>query len=376
MIAKELGKSFTNTEIEVDDTIQIVDWKQLKKIGCSINDVHTQHLAMVVDLEKDPFSEIAIGYWKKGSNQFVRQKTLAEDGTWDSKIKTTVDHDHIYQVIAIHTSYQQCSSADGTQIDISFKGFESPEFKWSNQTSIQDPNEEDDDISADKPPSLETIGAEKNDYIFNLKLQEDTENDENNFQKSQTLFSQMDTQNSQQCGVEPSLKTDEEEFKTDILHFCLEIDFNYLNEEKWPANMFLFHSDASGKVSYSGNTKDRCLTKISRDEIMERLQHDTEFPVQRKRGLQMEEDYEYFICPLAPELSAKVYEETFMQENESFLGQILEQGDMDDTDFKKLVKSKVRKHFGFLEVFKMRKNGTQYERTGKLDFTYFSKLLL
>ena len=70
-------------------------------------------------------------------------------------------------------------------------------------------------------------------------------------QTSQLLFSPLDTQ----CGVEHSFKTDENEFKTDILHFYPEIDFNYWNEEKWPENIFLSHRD-SGEVSYSGNTID------------------------------------------------------------------------------------------------------------------------
>ena len=85
----------------------------------------------------------------------------------------------------------------------------------------------------------------------------------------------------------------------------------------------------------------------------------------------MDEDYDFFICLLASELTAKIYEETFMQENESYLGQFLEKEIMDDNEFKTRLKSKVKKYYGFVEVFKIRKNGSlnggQYEQTCKIN---------
>ena len=368
LISKNLDKIFPNTEILVHNTINIRDWTEIAR-GSSINNADTQHLALVINTADAPFTEIVIGYWKitqkrSTPTQFVRQKTLDEtNGTWNATNKRPVNDKHIYQVIAVRTEYQQCTSADGIQIDIFFDGFKNPKFKWSTQPShtqtvTNDANADHADESPTQP-----------DDEINLKLinQDDAQTSQGLFGDSQNL-TQHQTQNLTQdqtlCGV------DEEEL-TDLLHFYQDIDFNYLNEEKWPENMFSFYRDDSGKISYSGNTTNHYFTKVTRSQIIERKSQADTAEFRLKRGLQMDEEYQYFICPLDPEVQAKVYEETFMEENVSYLGQFLEKGGLNDNEFNTRLKIKVTKYYGFMEVFKMKKNGSQngdqYEQTGKLN---------
>ena len=353
MIDKTLEKHFTSTEIVVSDTIQIRKWQDLIK-GSQINHSDAQHMAVVFNSKEEP--QFVIGYLKKGkTEEFVRQKTLTDTGTWNTQIKTSVNADEIYQVIAVQTCYKsQNDSVDGTQIEITFEGFKSPGFKTPNKQIDEnaEPSSTQNTGSDNVTAKTGSVNTGTDSEMFDLRPADESP-----------------TQDSQQCEVEPSI---EEDVQTDILHLFAEIDFNYWNEEKWPGNMFSFQRNDSGKVSYSGNTRTNYFTKLSRTDINERLQHDKEsFHGQKKRGFVMENGYDYFLCALAPELSAKVYEESFMQQNESYLGRNLEkeQGITDD-EFKARLKSKVRKYYGFLEVFKMKKgglqNGSLYEQTGKI----------
>ena len=316
LIDRALNKIFPNTEIFVDDTITIREWKHLGR-GSGINTPDAQHLAFVINLETDPFTEIVIGYWnkKKGNQrepkppQFVRQKTLSNTGIWDPDNKKPVDYNHIYQIIAVHTSYQKCSSGDGRQIDITFEGFHSPKFKYSTQPSFQDPEQTEQSEQSEETFTNADTNVEDpsgTDKMIDLQLCDQAQTSQNLFGDS-TQDSTVFTQDSQQRGVEPS-KTDEEEFQTDILHFYPEIDFDYLNENKWPVSMFSFHRD-SGKVSYSGNTTHQYFQKISRNLITDRLQsvQDMEFPVQKKRGLQMDDNFDYYLCELLDFVIRTIY---------------------------------------------------------------------
>ena len=340
----------------MSDTIQIRRWQDLIKKGSQINHSDAQHMAVVINSKEEP--QIVIGYLKKGkTGEFVRQKTLTDIGTWNTQIKTSVNADEIYQVIAVQTCYKpQNDSVDGTQIEITFEGFKSPGFKTPNKQI-----DENAEPSSTENTGSGIIGGEDT----GTGGEDKTASDNNDFVNLQ-LTGESITQELQQCEVEPSI---EEEFQTDILHLFEEIDFSFFNEEKWPVNMFSFQRDA-GKVSYSGNTGTNYFTKLSRFDINERLQEKESFNVQKKRGFVMEDGYDYFLCALAPELSAKVYEESFMQQNESYLGKHLEKQGITDDEFKARLKINVRKYYGFLEVFKMKKNGLQngdlYEQTGKI----------
>ena len=88
----------------MSDTIQIRKWQDLIK-GSQINHSDAQHMAVVFNSKEEP--QIVIGYLKRGkTEEFVRQKTLTDIGTWNTQIKTSVNADEIYQVIAVQTCYK------------------------------------------------------------------------------------------------------------------------------------------------------------------------------------------------------------------------------------------------------------------------------
>lgn len=358
--------------------------------GASVNDKNTTMVALVIK-DVGEMADTMIGYFDLKSGKFKSQKKLIVkpdgDSEWEDihrQNQFCVNNEHIYTIARIRNDYEIPASSSASQIEMYVKVdlIMNTEFK---KEGFQAPNSKVDDTQPgphDFTPSF-TPTEITEPYPMESIIGKDLLGGNNCSPEDATSL--VDN-----GGME--IETDAMEFQfMDGLQTYQKNDYQYLNLTNWPRTGFKFSLKPGGGYVFSVPDGEKIMTKVkSRDLITMKLREVMKGPSDptvdgRSRGKWCFEDrYDYFLAPLEDQMQKKVYTKAFMNENFECLKNVIVPKNpkpgfnMDQYDSS--VMNKVKKHYGFLEIFKkLQGQETKYEPTGKLHYLSYqirSEILL
>ena len=351
--------------------------------------------------------DAVIGYLEYKTGKFQPQKLLVQNVKnkliWRDPNKTFLrdfDQNHIYAIAQIDNNYTlPASLADSesqSKMFVSVNFVINPDFKKdgfiSGFSSEETQGDSDDDETQEETQLDETqldetqahdsqidkttgryTGATDDEFPEMLDLQKDRENnggiDNGGMDDNGGIL--VDD-----GGMECRTETGSLINVMDGLQMWHHNNYDYLNLTEWPRNGFQFTVKGNGLV-YNFPTDGKKMFKVNdRDQItikMGEARKGVLDPiVDGKRSREkwcFEDEYDYYLAPLEDHMQKKVYTPLFMNENFELLKSLMYPRNPrpDEDVFDSTVMQRLKKHYGFLEIFKKsREVGSKYEATGKL----------
>ena len=312
--------------------------------------------------------DLMIGYFDQRKFNFKPQKNLepGKDGTpvWKpAKRGLEIDQKEIYAIMRVRHDYVAETKETQEKMIAKIDFFMNPDFQKDGYT-IPVSDLQRTYVSTENQ-SVATGSETPNFTSTPHSSQADTRQSEMNtsFESTKSEMSCIEVENTQIL---------------DGLQYFETNDYNYLNVEEWPRKGFDFFAKEEGGLGYICSTEGGTMTKVkSRSQIYIKLantRENQESGIEKGRRVKwcFDDEYDYFVAPLDDQMKKKVYTQAFFKENFELLKYILEQKrspneEFDEEQFDMQVMHKLQKHYGFLEIFKRAKNGTNYEESGKLQ---------
>ena len=328
------------------------------------------------------------------------QKTL-KNGEWIAERKSRPDTE-VYSIHRVKTVYKDVdSSPQGLEICVSVDVFKNKNFvveNFSQPETFSPPDKSSDAASFPSEISQEQFFEKTSPSSMTDSCQTgqtiSTNESGQNISTNPTDLSEPVILS--ETPEQPCVKVEHDSPPEDILQLYKSIDWSFLNEQFWPRDGFTFtFNSTDNKVQYEkldDNNPD-FFEKVSRNTVDSNSKYKNKTPEgfhvdnsnsdkeKKTRGLKFDPGYDYFICPLESDLRKKIYDADFMKRNHCLLRSVVypeleadtsEQMEIetvpeDENTKERTVANNLQKYYGFMEIFKRKKNGTLFEETGEIN---------
>ena len=310
------------------------------------------------------------GYMCMSNDDFKPKQKVVKDQLKNIAKTDVVNQKHILDLARIKTTMEK-STSGLDQINIELSVYRNPTFDRRQFTMPGHPSQNSvlsNVSSAPTLPSLPTLPSSVATGTSSVPSgQSSTMNTSG--QEVHKMDDPMDDQTDGMSGLDA--------LNGDWLHE--NINFKYLGESQWPRKGWLFHFDEKGvdytRVDGEENSQDVMERVKKRSDITQYvLEEEKPKKEDQKKGCKrpkfhFEEGFDYFLAPVETDLFGKIYEDSFIRQNVDYLTSLCPppENEAQAKAVRDRNTNKVKKFYGFMEIFKKAEGAKMYQRTGKRD---------